>query len=75
MGVERDAQRLYDLIWRQFVACQMTPARISYHRLFWWMPTVLNLKPKVVPWYLMVSLKSVVKTSPMMMFIACGESR
>lgn len=25
-GVERDAQRLYDLIWRQFVACQMTPA-------------------------------------------------
>ena len=26
IGVERDAQRLYDLIWRQFVACQMTPA-------------------------------------------------
>ncbi|AOA57197.1 type I DNA topoisomerase [Acinetobacter larvae] len=25
-GTERDAQRLYDLIWRQFVACQMTPA-------------------------------------------------
>ena len=25
-GVERDAQRLYELIWRQFVACQMTPA-------------------------------------------------
>jgi DNA topoisomerase-1 len=25
-AVERDAQRLYDLIWRQFVACQMTPA-------------------------------------------------
>ena len=25
-GMERDAQRLYDLIWRQFVACQMTPA-------------------------------------------------
>ena len=24
---ERDAQRLYELIWRQFVACQMTPAR------------------------------------------------
>ncbi|WP_139850785.1 type I DNA topoisomerase [Acinetobacter pullicarnis] len=24
-GAERDAQRLYDLIWRQFVACQMTP--------------------------------------------------
>ncbi|MDP0589790.1 MAG: type I DNA topoisomerase [Candidatus Endonucleobacter bathymodioli] len=24
--VERDAQRLYDLIWRQFVACQMMPA-------------------------------------------------
>ncbi len=26
-GLERDAQRLYDLIWRQFVACQMPPAR------------------------------------------------
>ena len=25
-GLERDAERLYDLIWRQFVACQMTPA-------------------------------------------------
>jgi DNA topoisomerase-1 len=25
-GVERDQERLYDLIWRQFVACQMTPA-------------------------------------------------
>ena len=25
-GLERDQQRLYDLIWRQFVACQMTPA-------------------------------------------------
>jgi len=25
-GVERDAQRLYELIWRQFVACQMPPA-------------------------------------------------
>lgn len=24
--VERDAQRLYDLIWRQFVSCQMNPA-------------------------------------------------
>ena len=24
---ERDAQRVYELIWRQFVACQMTPAR------------------------------------------------
>ncbi|HCG95256.1 MAG TPA: type I DNA topoisomerase [Halieaceae bacterium] len=24
---ERDAQRLYELIWRQFVACQMMPAR------------------------------------------------
>ncbi len=28
-GMERDAERLYELIWRQFVACQMTPARIS----------------------------------------------
>lgn len=25
-AMERDAQRLYDLIWRQFVSCQMTPA-------------------------------------------------
>ncbi|WP_297822130.1 type I DNA topoisomerase [uncultured Paraglaciecola sp.] len=25
--VERDAQRLYELIWRQFVACQMTVAK------------------------------------------------
>lgn len=24
--MERDAQRLYELIWRQFVSCQMTPA-------------------------------------------------
>ncbi|WP_114800407.1 type I DNA topoisomerase [Moraxella canis] len=27
IAMERDAQRLYELIWRQFVACQMTPAR------------------------------------------------
>ncbi|MDV2858425.1 type I DNA topoisomerase [Oceanimonas sp. CAM02] len=26
-GMEADAKRLYDLIWRQFVACQMTPAK------------------------------------------------
>ena len=26
-GLERDAERLYELIWRQFVACQMTPAQ------------------------------------------------
>ncbi|MFM4962371.1 type I DNA topoisomerase [Aeromonas bivalvium] len=26
-GMEQDALRLYDLIWRQFVACQMTPAQ------------------------------------------------
>lgn len=25
--MERDAQRLYELIWRQFVACQMVPAK------------------------------------------------
>lgn len=25
--MEQDAVRLYDLIWRQFVACQMTPAQ------------------------------------------------
>ncbi|GAA3531624.1 type I DNA topoisomerase [Zobellella aerophila] len=26
-GMEADAKRLYDLIWRQFVACQMVPAQ------------------------------------------------
>ena len=26
-GVDPDAVRLYDMIWRQFVACQMTDAR------------------------------------------------
>ena len=26
-GMDPDAERLYDLIWRQFVASQMTPAR------------------------------------------------
>lgn len=26
-NMERDAERLYTLIWQQFVACQMTPAR------------------------------------------------
>lgn len=26
-GMEKDAERLYDLIWRRFLACQMTPAR------------------------------------------------
>lgn len=26
-GVDRDAQRLYELIWRQFLACQMMPAK------------------------------------------------
>ena len=27
--MERDAERLYTLIWRQFVACQMTPAEFT----------------------------------------------
>ncbi len=27
VGMERDAERLYELIWKQFVACQMPPAR------------------------------------------------
>lgn len=31
--MERDAQRLYELIWRQFVACQMTPAKYDATRL------------------------------------------
>jgi DNA topoisomerase I len=26
-GLDRDASRLYGLIWRQFIACQMTPAQ------------------------------------------------
>ncbi|WEV48631.1 type I DNA topoisomerase [Acinetobacter sp. ESL0695] len=33
-GAERDAQRLYDLIWRQFVACQMTPAEYLSSTLY-----------------------------------------
>ncbi len=28
-GLERDAERLYELIWRQFVACQMKPAEFD----------------------------------------------
>jgi len=28
-AMERDAQRLYNLIWQQFVACQMNPARYT----------------------------------------------
>ncbi len=28
-GMERDAERLYELIWRQFVACQMMPAEFT----------------------------------------------
>jgi DNA topoisomerase I len=28
-GMERDAERLYELIWRQFVACQMVPAKFN----------------------------------------------
>jgi len=28
-GLDKDAQRLYELIWRQFVACQMPPARFD----------------------------------------------
>lgn len=33
-AVERDAIRLYELIWRQFVACQMTPAKYLSVNLF-----------------------------------------
>ncbi len=32
-SLERDQQRLYELIWRQFVACQMVPARFKSSRL------------------------------------------
>ena len=28
-GLDRDAERLYELIWRQFVACQMPDARYT----------------------------------------------
>jgi DNA topoisomerase-1 len=28
-GMERDAERLYEMIWRQFLACQMTPAEYT----------------------------------------------
>ncbi|MCH9691831.1 MAG: type I DNA topoisomerase [Gammaproteobacteria bacterium] len=28
-GMERDAERLYNLIWQQFVACQMAPAEFT----------------------------------------------
>ncbi|MEE8059091.1 MAG: type I DNA topoisomerase [Pseudomonadales bacterium] len=28
-GMERDAERLYELIWRQFVTCQMVPAEFT----------------------------------------------
>lgn len=32
-GIEADAKKLYDLIWRQFVACQMTAARYTVSTL------------------------------------------
>ncbi|GGI76039.1 type I DNA topoisomerase [Shewanella gelidii] len=32
-AMERDAQRLYELIWRQFVSCQMTPAQYDATKL------------------------------------------
>lgn len=32
-GVDRDAERLYTLIWQQFVACQMTPAQYTSTRV------------------------------------------
>ncbi|MEH6626242.1 MAG: type I DNA topoisomerase [Motiliproteus sp.] len=31
--IERDAQRLYEMIWRQFVACQMPPAQFTSTRI------------------------------------------
>jgi DNA topoisomerase-1 len=33
-GMERDAERLYDLIRRQFLACQMTPAQYTSSRIY-----------------------------------------
>jgi DNA topoisomerase-1 len=32
-SLERDQQRLYELIWRQFVSCQMVPAKFKSSRL------------------------------------------
>lgn len=32
-GMDRDAERLYDLIRRQFIACQMTPAKYTSSRI------------------------------------------
>ncbi|MBY4676930.1 type I DNA topoisomerase [Marinobacterium arenosum] len=32
-GMDRDAERLYDLIRRQFIACQMTPAQYTSSRI------------------------------------------
>ncbi|MCM2679761.1 type I DNA topoisomerase [Echinimonas agarilytica] len=32
-GMEKDAERLYELIWKQFVACQMTPAEYDATKL------------------------------------------
>lgn len=32
-GVDRDAERLYTLIWRQFIACQMVPAQFLSTRV------------------------------------------
>lgn len=32
-GMERDAERLYELIWKQFVACQMVPAEYDATKL------------------------------------------
>jgi len=32
-GIDADAKKLYDLIWRQFVACQMTAARYTVSTL------------------------------------------
>ena len=29
VDMESDVRRLYELIWKQFVACQMTPAKFS----------------------------------------------
>ncbi len=33
VNMEKDAERLYDLIWRQFVACQMLPAEFDVTNL------------------------------------------
>ena len=46
-NVDRDAERLYNLIWRQFVACQMTNAKFSKYQCFIGRRLSTNYEPVV----------------------------